>query len=262
MLDVRLAGYATGPPDGMPVVLLHGFPFDRHLWEPQQDVLAQEGYRVVLPDLRGHGHSPSTPEVATMEAMASDVFRLLDRLQASRTVVVGHSMGGYVALAMYAAEPDRFAGLVLANTRAEADDEEGQAKRDEMATAVREGGSDVLVDRMFDKLMSPTTRERQPALVESVVRIMRQTPPEGAVNALMGMRDRPDRRDLLRKIRVPTLVIAGVDDPITPPDDARAMADAIPGARLEVLGGAAHLSMLESPKAFNEALLGFLDGLR
>lgn len=261
MLAVRLAGYATGPPDGLPVVFLHGFPFNRHIWEPQQEPLAHAGFRVVLPDLRGHGRSPSTPEPATMDAMADDVFRLLDRLQAARVALVGHSMGGYVALAMVAQQPDRFAGLVLTNTRAEADDEAGRAARDETVAAVREHGVDVLAERMLEKLLSPATRESEPGLVARLDGMIRATPPEGAVNALLGMRDRPDRRDLLPKIKTPTLVVAGADDPITPPDGARTLADAVPGARLEIIPDTAHMTMIEAPDRFTEALRGFLDDL-
>lgn len=261
MLDVRLAGYATGPSGGMPVVLLHGFPFNRHIWDPQQEPLAQAGYRVILPDLRGHGRSPSTPEPATMDAMAADVFRLLDRMQAAHVALVGHSMGGYVALAMVAKQPDRFAGLVLTNTRAEADDEDGRAARDATVADVRERGVDVLADRMLEKLVSAATRNAQPELVARLDAMIRQTPPEGAVNALLGMRDRPDRRDLLARIRMPTLVVAGADDPITPPDDARRMADAIPDARLEVVSDTAHMTMVEAPDRFTEILRGFLDDI-
>lgn len=262
MLDVRLAGFATGPSDGMPIVFLHGFPFNRHVWEPQQEPLARAGFRAILPDLRGHGKSPSTPEPATMDAMAEDVFRLLDRLQAARIVAVGHSMGGYVALAMYAAQPDRFAGLVLTNTRAAADDEAGRAARDETVEAVRAGGADVLADRMLEKLLSPVTLEKQPGLVQRLDRMIRETPPEGAIAALQGMRDRPDRTDLLSKIDAPTLVVAGAEDPITPPSDAKAMADGIPDARLEVIPDTAHMTMIEAPDAFTRTVRSFLDQLQ
>ncbi len=261
MLEVRLAGFATGPPDGTPVVFLHGFPFNRHIWEPQQEPLAHAGYRVILPDLRGHGQSPSSPEPATMDAMADDVFRLLDRLQAARVVVVGHSMGGYVALAMLAAQPDRFSGLVFTNTRSQADDPAGRAARDETAKAVREHGADVLADRMMAKLVSSTTRENQPGLIQRLDRMIRETPPEGAIAALQGMRDRPDRTGLLPEIEAPALVVAGADDPITPADEAHKMADAIPDARFEVIPDTAHMTMIEAPDEFTKTLRAFLDGL-
>lgn len=242
---------------GLPIQFVHGFPLDGELWRPQLEDLADE-YRVIVPDLRGFGQSMSTLRV-TMEQYAEDLAALLDEIGLDAAVLVGLSMGGYVALAFQRLYPERLQGLVLVDTRAQADTVQARAGRATTALEVKEHGSAVLADDMAEKLLAPATREQQPDLVETVGQMIARQPVQGVVAALHGMADRPDSRAMLGDISVPTLVVVGADDTITPESDAQAMVDAIPGAELQVIPQAAHLSNLEQPADFNSALRGFLE---
>jgi len=252
---VQLAFDESGP--GPAVVLLHGFPFDRSLWRRQFDVL-QNDYRVVTPDLRGHGASEVTVGTVTMESMAGDIERLMDHLQITRATIGGLSMGGYVALAFARLFPDRIQALVLADTRAQADTEEAKQNRAVQAEKAMTEGMKPIADAMLPKLVTAETMASRPEVVEHVRSMIMNTPPEGAAAALRGMAERQDQRPFLKRIDVPTLLIVGRNDPITPVADSELMNQAISGSRLEVIDDAAHVSNLEQSDRFNNALVGFL----
>jgi len=239
-----------------PVLFVHGYPLDRALWAAQ--LAGITGHRLLAPDLRGFGDSaPENPPAVTVEQHADDLAALLERLEIPRAVVVGLSMGGYVALAMAERHRDRLAGLVLVDTRAGADDASGKAGRDAAIAAVRGGSSREIVRGLAAKLFAPDTpaADRDP-----VVARMEAIPADGLVAALEAMRDRPDRSALLPTLEgLPTLIIVGSDDRVTPPTEARAMAAAIPGAELVEVEGAGHLAPVERPATVNEALQRFLD---
>ena len=242
---------------GAPVVLLHGFPFNRSLWKPQLEALKSR-YRVLAPDLRGHGESEVTNGTVTMEIMAQDVASLMDSLEIQSAALGGLSMGGYVALAFARLFPDRVKALVLADTRAEADSEEAKQKRKVLADQVLAEGMKPIVDSMLPKLVTPHTLANRPDVVAHVQEMMMSTPAEGAAAALLGMGVRRDQREFLSEIRVPTLVIVGREDPITPVADSELMKEKIPGSRLVIVDNAAHVSNLEQAEAFNAALIPFL----
>ncbi len=244
--------------DGPPVVLLHGFPFSSRLWAPQIEGL-RSGHRVIAPDLRGFGRSPVVPGPYRMETLADDVAGLMDALGLARAAVAGLSMGGYVAFELYRRHPGRVARLMLADTRAEPDDEEGRARRARMAERARAEGTGAIVDGMIPKLVAPATLEERPEIVRELRAIMEEVDPEAVAAALEGMAERADSRPLLAEISVPVLVIVGAEDAITPPAVARAMVEAIPDARLEVVASAGHVSNLERPEAFNAAILDVLE---
>jgi 3-oxoadipate enol-lactonase len=246
---------------GEPLVLLHGFPFDRSMWREQSRAFG-ETCRVVAPDLRGQGETSlgETKGAATMEEMAADVAALLDGLNIERAVVGGLSMGGYVALAFCRAFPGRVRALVLADTRAQGDTEDARRTREETALRALSEGMAPIADAMMPKLLSAGTRERRPETVARVREMMLATKPEGAAAALRGMALRRDQTDLLEEIEAPTLVVVGSEDAITPPAEAEAMRDKIKGARLVVMEGAGHLSNVERPEEFNRALSDFLRG--
>lgn len=241
---------------GLPLLFVHGFPLDGTLWQPQLDALS-DSYRVIVPDLRGFGESPPSPSM-TMEQYAGDLEKLLDRLKVDYVVLAGLSMGGYIAFAFYREYPDRVQGLVLVDTRAQADTDEIRANRAATVARVQEQGVAVLADEMVGKLLSPATLKHQPELVERVREMMARQSVEGVVAALRGMAERPDSRPMLGNISVPTLVVVGADDTVTPIADAEAMVNAIPGAELAVIPEAGHLSNLEQPEAFNQALREFI----
>jgi len=245
---------------GAPVVLLHGFPFNRSMWREQAASLAPR-HRVVTPDLRGHGETTVTDEPATMEEMADDLAALLDELGIERAVVAGLSMGGYVALAFCRKYPERVSGLVLADTRATPDNEDGKRTREETARRALEEGMGPIADAMMPKLLAPATLERSPRTVARVREMILGTEPRGAASALRGMALRRDQTDLLPRLQAPALVLVGSEDSLTPPSDAEAMHNLIPDSRLVVLDGAAHVSNLERAEEFNLAVREFLDGL-
>ncbi len=248
---VELAWEEAG--QGAPVVLLHAFPLNRKMWAPQVEALSA-CYRVITPDFRGHGESSVAGEDSTMERLAEDVRGLLDHLKLERVALGGLSMGGYVAFAFLRWWPERVAALVLADTRAGADTEEGRKGRYETAALAEREGSGAIAERMLPKLLAPATHERKPEVVAAVGEMILQASPAGIARALHGMAARPAAFDLLPKIKCPTLILVGEQDGLTPPADSEAMAKAIPGSQLVKIAEAGHLSNLEQPAAFNDAL--------
>ena len=248
----------TDQGQGLPVVFVHAFPLSRAMWTPQVEALSGR-FRVITVDLRGHGESDAPLWRYTLEQFADDLRGLLDHLNTSQAVFVGLSMGGYTLFAFYRKYADRINGLVLADTRAQADTEEGRTGRFNMAqTAYRQGAS-AIADLMLPKLLSPASQQGRPELVQQVRGIITATQISGIAGDLMAMAERPDSTPLLKEIACPTLVIVGELDQATPPADARVMAEGIRGARLEVIPRAAHLANLEEPEAFNQALVEFLE---
>jgi pimeloyl-ACP methyl ester carboxylesterase len=257
---MRLAYTDEGP--GPVVVLLHGFPLGRMMWKEQVTGIGSI-YRVIAPDLRGHGDSPAPDGDYTIDEMADDVVELLDTLHVSGPVVVGGlSMGGYVALSLMARYPQRVRALMLMDTRAAADSPEAAQKREELARAVLAAGqAGPAVEAMTPRLFAKLTLEERPEKVAPLRELMQRNTARGVVGALRAMASRPDRRVDLAAIRVPTLVLVGEEDVVTPPDEAQALADAIAGARLEVIPAAGHLAPYENPGVANAVILRFLDGL-
>jgi 3-oxoadipate enol-lactonase len=257
-MDLAFADEGPGPV----VVLLHGFPVSKAMWDEQLTGIGNV-YRVIAPDLRGFGESPVPEGVYTMDAMADDVVELLETLEIAGPVVVGGlSMGGYVALSLVSRYPTRVKGLILMDTRAGADTPEAAQGREATAKAVIAADSVMqVVDGMIPRLFCKMTSEQHPKRVESMKAVMEQTAPQGVVGALRGMASRPDRRADLPKIAVPTLIMVGEEDVITPPAEAQAMAEAIPNARLEVIPKAGHMAPYENPAAANAAILRFLKSL-
>ena len=242
---------------GQPIVLLHGFPFNRTLWREQVGALS-ERYCVITVDLRGHGETPATRAPATMEEMAGDVAALLDDLRIERVVLGGLSMGGYVALAFCRLFPGRVGALVLADTRPQADTDEARLTREETAARAIAEGMHTVADAMLPKLLAPSTQEERPEVVARVREMILNTDPQGAASALRGMAVRRDHTEFMREINCPTLIIVGSLDPITPLADAELMNREIRGSRLEVIAGAGHVSNVERPAEFNRALENFL----
>lgn len=245
---------------GAPVVLLHGYPFNRSMWREQAAALS-ERYRVVTPDLRGHGESTVSDEPATMEEMARDVAALLDELNIERTVLGGLSMGGYVALAFYRLFPRRVRALVLADTRATPDTEEARQGREASARKALKEGMGAIADALLPKLFAPSTVEEKPEVVRRVREMIMATKPEGAAAALRGIAARRDQTSLLPNILAPTLIIVGRDDALTPLSDSEFLRREIRGSRLEIIEDAGHVSNIERPTEFTHVLKDFLDKL-
>jgi pimeloyl-ACP methyl ester carboxylesterase len=240
---------------GDPIVLLHAFPLDGRMWDAEREALSQSR-RVIVPDLRGFGRSGALLPPSSLDDHADDVARILDDLGIERASVVGLSMGGYIAFALVRRHPQRLTRLILADTRAAPDSPEGRRARDENIALVARDGVAPLVERLLPKLLSP---KAPPDLVARVRAWGGRQRAAGVMSALAAMRDRPDSTPLLTSIAVPSLVIVGDADSISPPEEARAMAAALPAGELTVIASAGHLTNLESPPSFLAAVRQFLE---
>ena len=244
---------------GTPLVLLHGFPFDRSMWRHQLAALTR--WQRIAPDLRGFGASSAPADGYSMARYADDVIAVLDAIGVQQALFLGLSMGGYIIFELLRRYADRVRAVVLADTRPEADSAEGRKNRDELIASVRAKGQEVLVERQLPKLLAKATRDAHPEVVQQVGDMMRRASIPGIVGALEAMKERPDSRPLLPKIKVPALVLVGAEDVTSPPAAARGMADAIPGARYAEIPGAGHLSPLEQPLAATSVLMDFFNSL-
>ena len=238
------------------VVLIHAFPLHAQLWG-RQLAAAPPGWQVLAPDLPGFGAHPGPP-ARTVDDMAASVLSALDARGIGRAVIGGLSMGGYVTLALYRKAPERFSGMVLADTRATADTPQQKEGRGKLIATVREQGPSAVAEEMLPKLLGSTTRREQPDLAREVRAMIEASSPEAIAAALEAMRARPDSTPLLPRIAVPTLILCGEEDVLTPPADAEALHQGIAGSRLRLLPGAGHLSNIEAPGEFNRELAAFL----
>jgi 3-oxoadipate enol-lactonase len=245
---------------GEPLLFLHAFPLGLFMWEAQAEAL-RERHRVVRFDDRGFGASPPGDSLLTMERISDDAIALLDHLGIERAIVAGCSMGGYAAFAMVRRHPDRIRALVLQDTRAGADTEEGRKNRALLAEKTLKEGAQAALDAFLPKLLGATTQSERPGVVARIRDAILATSPRGIANALHGLGARADSTETLRQIRVPTLVVCGAEDVITPPAESEAIHAAVPGSRLAVIPRAGHLANLEDPQAFNAVLGEFLAGL-
>ena len=247
---------------GTPLVLVHGFPLSRAIWAAQIADLSAH-FRLIAPDLRGHGESKATPGPYSMDLMADDIYTLLEALQIKQPIVLGGlSMGGYVAMAFARRHPERLAGLLLTATRAGSDTPAGIDGRRQAIAAVQQAGNiQPTVDGMLPKLLAPQTYRDNPNLVLEVRHIMEQTSVDGVINAQLGMLARPDSSAMLSNLDVPGLVIHGEHDQIIPLEAAQEMAAALPNGSIEVMKGTGHLLNMEQPAEFNQIVLDWLAGL-
>lgn len=257
-IDGTKINYTDTGGTGTPVLLLHAFPFNSKMWEPQIESLG-ERFRFIAPDLGGFGGSDASDDASTysMDNFAAQAKAVLDELGIDNCVLTGLSMGGYIAFAFLRKYRDAVSALVLADTRAEADPPEGVEKRTSQQELVRNEGTAGLIDTLVGALLSEATREKKPDVVEKVKELM-GNPAAGFIGALEAIKNRPDSANELSSIKVPTLIIVGENDGVTPPDASRKMHEHIGGSRLVVIPEAGHLSNLEAPEAFNGALAEFL----
>ena len=242
---------------GSPLVFIHAFPLSSSMWEPQIKEFSQSN-RVIALDLRGHGESDAPLWHFTLDDFADDIVGLLRHLEIPRATCIGLSMGGYILLALFRKYPEVITRLVLADTRAQADSDEGRDGRFSMAQVAYQKGPPAIAEFMMSKLLGPTSLEKRKDLVEHVRSLIHKNQASGIIVDLMAMACRPDSTPLLSNISCPTLVMVGEEDVATPPAEAQYMKDRIPNAELVVLPQAGHLSNLEQPVAFNEALTSFL----
>jgi pimeloyl-ACP methyl ester carboxylesterase len=227
------------------------------MWEEQLE-LSGGGWRVLAPQLRGFDAAAGDPEATSVDDYAGDIIDLLDGLHVHEAVIAGLSMGGYIAFALFRHAARYFRGLVLADTRSEADTPAGAQARNEMLALVRAKGAPAVADEMLPKLLGETTRRERPDIVARTRALILANPAAAIGGAIQALRDRPDSTPLLETIRCPTLIIVGDEDTLTPPQFAEGLQHAIPGAELALIPRAGHLSNIEHPQEFNRALARFL----
>lgn len=244
---------------GLPVVFLHAFPLNRTMWDPQVGALIAE-CRCIAIDLRGLGESKGEAPY-TVDRYADDVAGVLDTLQIERAVIVGLSLGGYVAFASWRRHRDRVRALVLADTRATADDAETVARREQLLEVAMTQGPGAVANLQIAGLVGKTTRDKRPDIYDATHRMIAQAPLEGIIGGIEAMLARPDSTATCATIDVPTLIVAGDEDVLTGPKEAARLAESIQGSRMEILKGAGHLTNVEKPAAFNTVLSEFLASL-
>lgn len=239
---------------GEVVVLVHGFPLDRALWRGQSSLARH--LRLVSFDLPGFGEAEPPPTDVGLQGYSAAVVALLDALEIETATLCGLSMGGYVLFDLWRRAPHRIRRLVLCDTRAEADSDDARRGRQEAVALVQEGRRAEVLDGMLDRLLGPAARGTW--IQDHTRSMMQRASDEGIIGALRAMMERPDSTPDLAGIAVPTLVMVGERDVLTPPADAAEMQRQIPNSRLVEVPGAGHLSPLENPEAFNRALLDFV----
>ena len=245
---------------GPTVVLLHPFPANHDFWKPAAQALVAR-YRVILPDLRGHGESGVGEGPATMEKHAADIDRVLDHEEVGRAAFVGVSIGGYLLFEFWRKYRTRVNALVLCNTKAQADTPEARAVRLQAAAFVTERGTELFFKDMIPKLIGTTTRSTRPDLVEGALRMMRTMSPEDVAMVQHGMAERPDSVETLKTINVPTMLVTGDEDILTGIAEAELMRQHISGSQMKVIAKAGHYSPWEQPEEVGKLLRQFLDRL-
>jgi 3-oxoadipate enol-lactonase len=241
---------------GIPLLFIHGWPHNRTLWAAQLSGLPTRA-RCLAADLRGFGDS-SVAAPFTVDQYADDLAALLAMLGIDRAVVCGLSLGGYVALAMLRRHRALLRGLILTSTRATPDSAEGREKRARLIEFVEENGVEALAGMQLREMVGETTFTSRPDVLEAFRQLMATSPDEGVIGGLRAMAGRHDSSDLLGGIDFPTLVVSGAEDTMTPPEEMRALADAIPRCRLEVIESGGHVCSYERPAAFNHVIAEFL----
>lgn len=256
--DAEIAYWSMG--SGPPVVLLHPFPVNHEFWDPVAAALAAR-YRVILPDLRGHGESDNGDGPATMEKHAADIAAVMNHADVGRAAMVGVSIGGYALFEFWRKHSGRVAALALCNTKAPADSTEARNGRLQTANEVLERGTEPFFQGMSAKLLGKTTRETRPDLMDGALRMMRKMSAEDVAQVQRGMAARPDSVDTLKTINVPTLLVTGDEDVHTGINEAELMRRHIRGSELRVIPRAGHYSPWEQPEEATRILRQFLDGL-
>lgn len=256
--DAEIAYWVQG--DGPPIVLLHPFPAHHEFWLPVAESLAPR-YRVIMPDLRGHGDSGIGEGPATMEKHAADIARVMDDADVGRAPLLGVSIGGYALFEFWRKYRGRVAALGLCNTKAPADAAEARAARLQAANDVLDRGTEPFFESMIPRLLGKTTRETRPDLVDGAMRMLRKMSPEDVAQVQRGMAERPDSTETLKAINVPTLLITGDEDILTGVNEAQFMHQHIPGSQMRVIPKAGHYSPWEQPGEASRLLRQFLDSL-
>lgn len=246
-----------GPKAGVPIILIHAFPLNHTMWKPQMSALTGK-FRVIAYDVGGHGGSNVGDGQYTIELFVGDLIALLDYLKIEKAILCGLSLGGYIALRAVERHSVRVSALVLADTRSEADSDDAKVKRTTTLQLIKEKGVSVFAEEFVKMTFSPETFDANPELVRTVKKMILKNPPLGICGALLALGLRTDTTTSLQHIKVPTLILVGEKDKITPPAASLAMLEKIPNAQMHIIPHAGHFSNMENPSEFNRRLLSFL----
>jgi 3-oxoadipate enol-lactonase len=258
-MKIQVSGVTIGyeaSGTGPPIVFFHAFPLNRVMWAPQVAALGRR-FKTIAIDVRGLGESDAPYWRYSLEQYVGDIKAVLAHLRIENALFVGLSLGGYLAFALYRLHPGLMRGVVLADTRAEADKPEQIQWRFNLAQRTAANGPKAVIEEMLPKLLAPSRYDRDPSLVAQVKSMLAAAPVPGIIGALMAIAERPDSTELLPHMTIPALVIVGKDDVLTPVADAERIAKGIAGAELVVIQDAGHLSNLEQPDRFTTAVEGF-----
>ncbi len=255
--DIPIHYVETGASSALPVIFLHGFPFSHEMWASQLQAVGAS-YRAIAYDIRGHGESFVGDGQFSIEGYVDDLIGLLDYLKIQTTVIVGLSMGGYITLRALERNPERFKAAVLCDTRSEADSNEAKLRRFAGVSAVKKNGSAIFADGFVKAVFAPESFSKKSAAVAEIRRIIEFTSPLSIAGTLLALAARTDTTPSLPNIKVPTMILVGEFDLITPPAASQTMHERIPGSELHIIPQAAHMSNMENPDFFNEKLLYFL----
>jgi pimeloyl-ACP methyl ester carboxylesterase len=247
---------------GPALLLVHGFPLNRRMWQAQLAPLAEAGYRAIAPDLRGFGASDAPAGGYSMGGFADDLIALLDALQIERATVAGMSMGGYILQDLLERYPGRIAAACFVATKSFADDEDGRARRSQMAAQAERLGANPIIKIFAELLFAPQTMHSKPELIAQVTSWMRSTPPRALAGGLLAMRDRKDYTPLLPGFQQPSLVVVGTEDAAASQSALGLFRSGLPNCQSRVISAAGHMVNMEQPDEFNQALLAFLNDIR
>lgn len=254
----------VGSPSSVPVILIHGFPFSHRMWNVpggQVEALSATN-RVIAYDIRGHGESEVGSAHYSIEIFVDDLFALMDHLNIPKAVLCGLSMGGYIALRAVERNPERVMGLVLCDTKSEADSNEAKVKRANGIKFVKANGMKYYAQDYVKIVFAPSSFESRAESVKMVQSTVERTAPESIFGTLLALAGRTDTTGVLPSIKCPTLVLVGEKDNVTPVVHSQTLKDRIPGATLAVIPGAGHISNLEDPTEFNKHFVPFITSIK
>ncbi len=256
--DLEVSYLEEGSPTGFPLIFIHGFPFNKWMWEKQLHAI-KENYRLIAYDVRGHGDTEVGSPAFSISQFGDDLIALMDTLLIEKAIVAGLSMGGYIALNAIQKNPDRFAGLLLCDTQCGADSAEGKEKRKKTIDFIQRHGLTVYAQESLKNLFAPASLERKMNEVLFIEEIILKSKAENICLTLQALADRKEACSSLKKINTPVAILVGQEDKVTTPETAEKMHKSIKGSTLHIIEEAGHLSNLENPEKFNELVLEFLN---
>jgi len=254
---INVSYLEEGTSTSLPLIFIHGFPFNKEMWSTQLTALSSS-YRCIAYDVRGHGDSEAGAAQFSIPQFADDLFSFMDALKIDKAIIVGLSMGGYIALHAIEKNAARIAGLLLCDTQCAADTQEGRDKRKKTISFIQKNGLEVYSEESLKNLFAPASFQSKKEEVLFIKNTILDTKPENICLTLQALADRKETCTTLKNIEVPVLILVGKEDKITPPEAAEKMHREIIGAEIGIIDGAGHLSNLENSEGFNERMKSFL----